>query len=154
MDFSGNLVEKDRGVDTYKETAIHRLIYRNRDDVNAVVHHHAPPVIPFTITDVKLRPAFHMGAIFHSGVPTFDAYDPEFGRLIVSDAEGQRMADVLGDHRAQLLEGHGANVVGSSIEETICSTVYFVKNAQYQFQAEQLGDPSFYERPDDSSNRW
>jgi len=146
MDFDGNVLE-DQDERPYKETVIHRAIYRNREDVEAVVHHHAPPVMPFTVTDRKLQPVFHMAALFHDGVPTFRDYDPEFGRLVVTEDEGERMADVLGEKRAQLLDGHGANVTGGSLKETIIATVYFVMNAQYQRQALQIGDPEYFTGP-------
>lgn len=149
MDFEGNVLS-DRDVRTYGETVIHRAIYRNRDDVNAVVHHHAPQVMPFTISDVEIKPAFHPGALFADGVPTFDEYDLEYGRLVVTEDEGERMADVLGDCRAQLLESHGANVVGSSLQEAVVSTYFFVMNAAYQYQAEQLGSPRYYTGPEES----
>jgi len=142
-DFDGNVLD-DREGRLYKETVIHRAIYRDRNDVDAVVHHHAPPVMPFTVTDRELQPVFHMAALFHDGVPTFRDYDPECGRLVVTEDEGERMAAVLSDHRAQLLEGHGANVTGGSLKETIIATVYFVMNAQYQFQALQIGDPEYF----------
>lgn len=146
MDFDGNVLEDQDGR-PYKETVIHRAIYRNREDVEAVVHHHAPPVMPFTVTDRKLQPVFHMAALFHDGVPTFRDYDPEFGQLVVTEDEGERMADVLGEKRAQLLDGHGANVTGGSLKETIIATVYFVMNAQYQLQALQIGDPEYFTGP-------
>ena len=149
MSLDGEVLD-DRDVSPYKETVIHRAIYRAREDVNAVVHHHAPSVMPFTITDVELRPAFHMAALFADGVPTFDDYDVEDGRLVVTESEGDRMAEVLGDRRAMLLEGHGANVTGANLKEAVAGTVYFAMNAQYQYQAEQLGQPSFYTGPEES----
>ncbi|SEH64174.1 Class II Aldolase and Adducin N-terminal domain-containing protein [Halopenitus malekzadehii] len=54
------------------------------------------------------------------------------------------MADELGHRRAQLLEGHGANVVGSTLEKAVVSAVYLSLNAKYQWQAELLGSPRFY----------
>jgi ribulose-5-phosphate 4-epimerase/fuculose-1-phosphate aldolase len=149
MSLDGEIVD-DRDVRPYGETVIHRAIYRHRDDVNAVVHHHAPAVMPFTLSDVEIEPAYHMAAIFADGVPMFDDYDLEYGRLVVTEDEGDRMARVLGDHRAQLLANHGANVVGSSLEEAINSTMFFVINAQIQLQAEMLGSPSYYTGPQES----
>lgn len=149
MDFGGNVLG-EADARTYKETVIHRAIYRNQEGVGAVVHHHAPPVMPFTVTDTEIKPVYHLGAIFHDGVPTFRAYDPEFGRLVVTETEGERMADVLGDHRAQLIEGHGANVTGETLKEAILGTSYFVTNAQYQYQALQLGEPDYYTGPKES----
>jgi ribulose-5-phosphate 4-epimerase/fuculose-1-phosphate aldolase len=149
MDFDGNVVG-DEDVRTYKESVIHRAIYRHRDDVNAVVHHHAPAVMPFTVTDIEIQPVYHLGALFHEGVPKFQEYDPEFGRLVVTEAEGERMAEVLGNNRAQLIEGHGANVTGATLKEAILATSYFVTNSRYQYQALQIGDPDYYTEPKES----
>lgn len=146
MDLDGTVLE-EAAAEPYKETVIHRAIYRHRDDVNAVVHHHAHEVMPFTISETELKPAFQNAALFHEGVPTFSDYDDEFGKLVVAEDEGDRMAEVLGECRAQLLEGHGANVVGANVKEAIMATKFFVMNARYQYQAEQLESPAYYEGP-------
>jgi ribulose-5-phosphate 4-epimerase/fuculose-1-phosphate aldolase len=149
MDLDGNVIS-DGDFRTYKESVIHRAIYRNRENVNAVVHHHAPAVMPFTVTDIEIQPVYHLGALFHEGVPKFQEYDPEFGRLVVTEAEGERMAEVLGNNRAQLIEGHGANVTGATLKKAILATSYFVTNARYQYQALQIGDPDYYTKPEES----
>lgn len=145
LTLDGDVIDDDRR--PYLETVIHRAIYRARPDVNAVVHHHAPPIVPFTITDVAVRPAYHQGMLFSDGVPKFDAYDPAYGWLVVTEAEGDRMAENLGEHRAQLLVGHGANNVGETLREAICTTYHFVNNARHQLAAMGLGDVTF--DPDD-----
>jgi len=43
----------------------------NWPDVKAIVHSHSPTVIPFGISDVPLRPVFHLGA-FLVGAPDID----------------------------------------------------------------------------------
>lgn len=128
---------------TYKEHVIHRAIYRQREDVNAVIHHHAPAVVPFSVTDTEIRPAFHMGALVADGVPKFTEYDEEYGWLVVTEPEGDRMAENLRDRRFQLLEGHGSNATGSSLKEVVLATVYFVMNARYQLSSADLGEMTF-----------
>ncbi|KAF4549785.1 Decarboxylase tropJ-like protein [Elsinoe fawcettii] len=56
----------------YLERHIHSEIYRRYPDVQAVVHAHSEPVIPFSITSVPLRPAFHMAGVMGGQVPVFD----------------------------------------------------------------------------------
>ncbi|MFB6097045.1 MAG: class II aldolase/adducin family protein [Haloferacaceae archaeon] len=136
--------------DVYKEAVIHTAIYRAREDVNAVVHHHAPEIMPYTVSDVELRPVFRMAALFHAGVPTFREYDPEYGLLITNREEADRMAATLGDCRAQLLEAHGANVVGEGLKPAVLGTVYLVMNARYQAWAELFGSPRYYTGPEES----
>jgi HCOMODA/2-hydroxy-3-carboxy-muconic semialdehyde decarboxylase len=148
MRLDGEILD-DRDVDTYSETAIHRAVYRHRDDVDGVVHHHAPEVMPFAITGEPIEAAYHLGAIFADGVPLFDDYNHEKrGKMVIGEAEGDRMAENLGDARAQLLQGHGANTVGRSLKEAVVATIHLVKNAKYQRTAGQVGDPEFYEDED------
>lgn len=149
MSLDGEVLD-DTEARPYGETVIHRAIYRHRDDVDAVVHHHAESILPFTVTDVPIRPAFHMAALFADGVPTFADFDVDGGRLVVTEAEGERMAVNLGDHRAQLIEGHGANVVGADLREAVIATMYLVMNGRYQQQAELLGAPRYYTGPPES----
>ena len=137
----GEVLDDERT--TYLENVIHRAIYRARPDVNAVIHHHAPEIMPFTVTDVEFRPVFHKGMLFYGGVPKFDAYDEEHGWLIVTEDEGERMARNLGNHRAQLLEGHGANNVGTSLKELIYTTYSFLLNAQHQIASQDVGEITF-----------
>lgn len=148
MTLDGTILDDD--VDrVYGENVIHRAIYRNREEIGGVVHCHAPALIPFTVTDVEIRPITHNGAPFYQGVPTFDDFDEERGRLVVTEAEGERMAGVLGDRRAQLIEGHGANIVGRSVREAIVLTMYLVANARHQLNATILGEPRYYTEPEE-----
>lgn len=148
MTLDGEIVD-DRDVGTYSETAIHQAIYRHREDVDGVVHHHAPEIMPYAITGEPIRAAFHLGAIFADGVPVFEDYDHEKrGRMIIGREESDRMAEVLGDHRAQLLKGHGANNTGSSLKEAVVATIHFIKNAEHQRAAQDVGEPDYYTDPD------
>jgi len=147
----GDVLDDDRS--TYLENVIHRAIYRARPDVGAVVHHHAPAILPFAITDVEYRPVCHKGMPFHDGVPKFDAYDPERGWLVVTEAEAERLAANLGDHRAQLLEGHGANTVGRDLREAICVTYDFVLNAEHLLAGLQIGDVTFDPQDEEMARR-
>ncbi|WP_049986581.1 class II aldolase/adducin family protein [Halobellus rufus] len=148
MNFDGEVLNAD--VRPYGETVIHRSIYRERDDVNAIVHHHADEIMPFTALDIEYKPVFHMAALFADGVPTFSDFDTEGGRLVVTEAEGERLAENLGDHRAQFVAGHGANVIGFDLREVVTATTYFVLNARYQYQMELFGEPTYYTGPVES----
>src|SRR5215470_1685372 len=55
----------------YLERFIHGGIYEARPDVHSVVHNHSPSVIPFGITERKLKPLLHMCANIGHEVPTW-----------------------------------------------------------------------------------
>lgn len=129
----------------YLESILHARLFAHRADVHATVHHHARPVLPFTVTEVKLRPVFHMGAIIGQDVPVWDSQD-EFGdtaMIIDTAAMADSMARGMGAADCQLLARHGANCVGRSIQEVVFRSIYMKENAALQLQAMALGVPQF-----------
>ncbi len=51
---------RDTNAVGYSERFIHGEIYKARPDVKAIIHFHAPDIIPFGVTGVPLRPMIHM----------------------------------------------------------------------------------------------
>ena len=120
-----------RGRRMYSERAIHGTIYMARPELKAVIHHHARPVIPFTVTKLALKPVFHMGSVMGATVPTWDSQD-EFGdtNMLVDDLpRGHSLARALGPHRSVLLARHGACNVGHSLRAAVFTAVYMKDNA-------------------------
>ncbi|HUP95189.1 MAG TPA: class II aldolase/adducin family protein [Burkholderiales bacterium] len=147
MEYDLDSVPVDRrGRDLYSERFIHGEIYKARPDVNAVVHTHAPPLIPFTVTKVPMRPMYHRAAFVAQGIPVFEIREG-FGMtdmLVRNQAHGQALAKSIGDKPAALMRGHGAIVVAPSLPRLVGRTVFLVKNATLQQQALALGGPITY----------
>jgi HCOMODA/2-hydroxy-3-carboxy-muconic semialdehyde decarboxylase len=121
----------------YHERFIHGEIYKMRPDVHAVVHNHAPSLVPFSCTSCQLRPIFHMSAFIGLGVPSWDIREVQQGSdLLVRTAKlGHALASRLGKHPAALMRGHGSVVVGESLQRAVGRSVYLEQNARMQFQA-------------------
>ena len=51
---------------------IHGAVYEARSDVNAVVHNHAYPLLPFGITGRALEPMVHTASVIGTEVPIWD----------------------------------------------------------------------------------
>lgn len=125
----------------YAERVIHGCIYQARPEVMAVVHHHAPAVMPFCIAGVPIAPVFHLGAAGGETVPFWNQHD-EFGdtnMLVVKPEEGASLARALGPHNAVLLNNHGACVVGRDLRELVSRSIFMCQNADYQLKAHLLG---------------
>ena len=127
----------------YLERFIHGELYRQRPDVMAVVHSHSDSVIPFGITQGKLRPVYHMASFLWSGVPVYDIRrsTPENDLLIRDARLGRELAQSLGACSCVLMRGHGMTVVGDSLPEVVFRAVYTDTNARLQGLASQLGGP-------------
>jgi ribulose-5-phosphate 4-epimerase/fuculose-1-phosphate aldolase len=133
------------GRQPYAERFIHGAVYQARDAVGAVVHHHSPAVIPFSVTDVRLSPLMHMCAGIGAVVPTWDSRT-DFGdtNLLVTTQEmGRNLAAALGDRPAILMRGHGAVVAGASLREAVFNSIYLQLNADLQMKARTLGGVTF-----------
>ncbi len=133
----------------YLESVLHARILAARPDVTCVVHHHARPVLPFTVTNRPLRPVFHMGSVMGAEVPLWDSQD-EFGdtnMLIDTIPKADSLARALGGHTCALLRRHGAVCVGASIPEAVFVAIYMTENAALQYAAEATGLAVDYLRP-------
>jgi HCOMODA/2-hydroxy-3-carboxy-muconic semialdehyde decarboxylase len=101
----------------YHERFIHGAVYRARPDVNAVVHAHAEDVLPFTITNVPLRPVIGSASAIGRHVPVWDIRDRFSDRtnlLVSSLDQGADLARCLGENAVALLRGHGFVAARSS----------------------------------------
>lgn len=124
----------------YLERFIHGAIYEARPEVKSVVHSHSHSVIPYSVTDEKLRPIVHSCATIGSHVPVWDA-QTAFGdtnMLISSMPMGRDFAKVLGPNNAALMRGHGCTVIGRSVREAVYTAVYLEVNAKLQLQASRF----------------
>jgi ribulose-5-phosphate 4-epimerase/fuculose-1-phosphate aldolase len=125
----------------YSERVIHGCIYQARPDVHAVVHHHAPSIMPFCIAGVDLVPVFHLGATMGAKAPFWDSRD-EFGDtslLVIKPEEGRSLARALGSHAMVLMRRHGATVVGDNLHQVVFRSIYSARNAEHQWRAHALG---------------
>jgi HCOMODA/2-hydroxy-3-carboxy-muconic semialdehyde decarboxylase len=140
------------GAGLYLERFLHCEIYRARRDVNAIVHSHAPSLIPFGATGVPLRPLYHMSAFLAAGVPVFDirAVAGASDMLVRTSALGRALAQALGSHAVALMRGHGAVVVGPDLPHAVFRSVYTEVNARLQAQAMALGKKVTYLDPEEA----
>ena len=129
------------GVNLYTERYIHGEIYKQRPDVVAVAHMHAPPLIPFGVVEQKLKPLYHRAAFIAQGVPVFEIRDAAgmTDLLIRNPALGAALARSLADKPAVLMRGHGATVVGPSLPRLVGRSIFLPLNATLQMQAMMLG---------------
>jgi len=133
----------DGGRESVLERFIHGEIYRARPEVSCVVHNHSPSVVPFSVTDVPMKPLFHMAAFIGEGVPNFEIRDVrKASDLLIRDSVlGRALATTLGAKPAALMRGHGSVVVGENLPRAVGRSVYLEVSARMQMQAMALAGP-------------
>jgi len=104
------------------------------------VHNHSPSVVPFSVTNVPLKPIFHMAAFIGEGIPNFEIRKVEKGTdlLVKTPKLGKALASVLGKKPAALMRGHGSVVVGENLPRAVGRSIYLELSAQLQMQARSL----------------
>ena len=124
----------------FTERYIHGEIYKMRPDVMAIVHTHAPSLIPFGVTKVPLKPMYHRSAFISFGIPVFEIRDRAgmTDMLIRNPTLGHDLAEVLGNHPAALF------VTGPSLPRVVGRTIFLALNATLQAQAMSMGAPITY----------
>ena len=133
----------------YAERMIHGAVYEARPDVHAVVHHHAPDVVPFTVVEAgTLRAIAHVCAPIGAEIPTWDIASTfgETDMLVASMETGRDLAAALASGNVVLMRGHGATVAGNNLQEAVSTAIYLQINARLQAQAMQIGEPRFLTR--------
>lgn len=140
FDLDGTPVDP-KGLKPYLESVLHARLFAARADVHATVHHHAPAVLPFTVTDVPLRPVFHMASVLGGPVPVWDSRD-DFGdtnMLVDTIAKADSHARSLGGGTSVLLRNHGASNASHSLPALVFTAVRMMANADLQCRAMALG---------------
>jgi L-ribulose-5-phosphate 4-epimerase len=134
LDVDGRIVEG--ALHPSSDTASHLYIYRERPDVNGVVHTHSRYATAFAAVG---RP-----------IPVFlTAQADEFGgeipcadfAFIGDDAIGKLVVDGIGDSPAILLKQHGVFTVGPSAEAAVKTAVMVEDIAATVWAALQIGTP-------------
>jgi L-fuculose-phosphate aldolase len=108
VDPLGQKVTGRRGVSS--EIAMHLFIYRNRPDVNAVVHAHPPTATGFAAAGMPLDSALCSEIVITLGtVPLANYETPGTPEL------AEALAPLVGDHDAILMANHGVVTYGEDL---------------------------------------
>jgi L-fuculose-phosphate aldolase len=109
-----------------------------REDVNAVVHTHAPWSVAFASTEQPLRPISHEATLF---VPPEVARFTETGDLIVSRELGASLAETVGDRNAALMVHHGIVTCGGDVPAAVMTAVFLERACRANIRAHAGGGP-------------
>ncbi len=121
------------------ETPMHTSIYRARPDVQCILHFHPEELIAVSVVGQGIKVVANCGVSFRRGTPIYDS------PLLINNEElGEQVAQVLKDHNAFLLRGHGATVVAENLDELLRLGINLVKTARIQIMATNLGNPKVH----------
>ena len=110
VDLNGNILKGS--LRPTSEMPMHNEIYRIRDDVNAIVHTHAPVSTGFSCANIPLDYSFYPEVIVMIGeIPLVEYVTPTTKDL------GNVATRYVDKHNAFLLRSHGPVTMGSNLEQ-------------------------------------
>jgi ribulose-5-phosphate 4-epimerase/fuculose-1-phosphate aldolase len=126
--------------ETFGEVAGHAAVYQKRKDINSVAHTHSAHVIALSMTGNTL---LNLGTeALKVGFGTIGLY--EKFRMLEDQEVGEEVAELIGENKAVILRGHGAVVVGKSLEGCTVACIYLEKAARYQLMAASTGNLAIF----------
>ena len=134
VDLDENRIEGD--LKASSDTASHLYIYRQRPDVNGVVHTHSPYATAFAALG-KPIPVYLTAQADEFGGPI-----PCGGFALIGGEEiGRIVVESIGDSMAVLLKQHGVFTIGSTAEAAVKAAVMVEDVARTVWYALQIGQP-------------
>jgi len=131
VDLQGKQLEGDRPVSV--ETPMHTAVYRARNDVNGVVHSHAPIATAFGIAGIEILPmAIETFMFIPKGVPIVPFQMPGTKEL------ANAVQEKIKEYDAVILENHGVLTVGDTIEDAYNLNMVVEETAHLQYMATLL----------------
>jgi ribulose-5-phosphate 4-epimerase/fuculose-1-phosphate aldolase len=137
LDAEGRVLQGE-GEGEFEKTAfyIHSRIHLANPAAACVLHTHMPYATALTLIENGRLEMVEQNALrFHDDI----AYDDTYNGLVVDDAEGDRLARVLGRKRVMFLANHGVIVVGPSIAEAFDLMYYLERACRLQVLAKSMG---------------
>lgn len=136
LSWEGEVLEGDGR--RHVEYPIHTELMRAREDVDAVVHTHAPWSIAFAATTEPLRPVSHEGTLF---VPPDIARFTKTGDLILSAELGRDLAATVGSRNAALMVHHGIVTCGPDVPTAVMTAVFLERACRTNLRTLAGGGP-------------
>jgi L-ribulose-5-phosphate 4-epimerase len=133
VDLDGNVVEGT--LKPSSDTATHLYIYRNRPDLNGIVHTHSTFATAFAAVGKPIPP------VLTAICDEFGGAIPLGGFAPIGDEEiGKEVVRSIGSSSAILMQNHGVFAVGKTVRSAVKSAVMVEDAARTVFYAMQIGE--------------
>jgi L-fuculose-phosphate aldolase len=134
VDMEGKKISGTRNPSS--EIALHLACYRQRPDVNAVIHAHPTLCVAFSLAGIQLAQCLLPEVVFTLGtIPTADYAAP------TTDAVPKSIEKSIKEYDAVILERHGSVTVGKTIFDAYNTLERMEHVAEITYHARALGNP-------------
>ena len=136
VDAEGNVIEANEGFKPSSEIKMHMRVYKEREDVKAVVHAHPMYATTFAVCGLPLTEPIMPEAVLSLGTVPLAKYGTP-STMEIPDA----VSEYLPYYDAVLLENHGALSYADSLMGAYHKMESLEFYARHLYQAKMLGGP-------------
>lgn len=134
VDIDGNIVDGHNKPSS--ELGMHLIFYKNKEQVNSVVHTHSKYATTIACMGWKLEPIHYM--IAKAGYDVNCAEYATYG----SQELAENALKAIGDRNAVLLGNHGLIALGKDVEDAFSTAMHLEFVSEIYYLAKTLGEPN------------
>ncbi len=151
MDLDGNVIERKTEAKPSSEVLMHLYVYRQREDIRAIVHTHARYSTAFAILNRPIPPIVYECA--YLGKSTSVPVAP-YGRPGTIDL-AEKVAATFTDSDCCLMEKHGAIAGGVNMDDAFLKACYLEEISElYYLALTANGQQEPPTLPDEEMQKW
>ena len=120
----GKVLSALEGVKPSKEAYLHNLIYKEKENVGAVVHTHSPYAAAFAVKGIKI-PSVTTESLYYGKDMGLAEFYPT-GSILLA----QEVAKKIGDNSICLMKNHGVLSAGKDLTEAFRNAMFVEANAK------------------------
>ncbi len=118
--------------------SIHSAIHRNLPHARVALHLHPSYATTLAcLKDPTIYPIDQVTARFFRRI----AYDMDFGGIATGEAEGERIAKTIGNHRQVMMGNHGVTTLAPTVAEAFDAMYHLERAARQLVLAYSTGQP-------------
>ncbi|EIE24287.1 arad-like aldolase/epimerase, partial [Coccomyxa subellipsoidea C-169] len=136
VDTEGNVI-KGEGQPEVTAFWIHSRLHQLRPNTGAVFHTHQPEITALSCLEDFELPMIHQNSLRFYNDIAYDTYDG----LVLTQAEGDRLAKALGNKRVLIHRNHGIMVCAETVHEAFDAMYYLEQAARVTVKAMSTGRP-------------
>ena len=134
VDIDGNIIDGDR--EPSSEIGMHTIFYKDRKEVNAIVHTHSKYATTIASMGWKLEPVHYL--IAKAGYDVNCAKYATYGTQELA----QNALDAIGDRNAVLLANHGLIALGKDVGDAFSTAMHLEFVSEVYYMSKTLGEPN------------
>ncbi|GAA5993292.1 hypothetical protein JCM10908_001416 [Rhodotorula pacifica] len=116
---------------------IHSSIHKARPDVVAICHSHSPYGKAWSTLGEPIEYTTQDSCVFYKSQAVLDS----FGGVVLSQSEGARIAEKLGDNKLIILQNHGLLTAGRTIDSAVAWFLLAEEQCKVSLLARAAGQP-------------